>query len=403
MNRTILAVALIAFATPALAQSAMTRAQLESFINATIKTNGVGAITGQVMNTQLNNLAASMATQSDLNTFVQAQNISGTPGITQSWSGASNLVTLNSNVTAASAALNEAAAIIRMTSSVGSGVSGEYKIALGTEMIVNPGSAFGHALNSVLTINSGVGSSSGGYSLETDCTNFNVDYPLPNQTGYLGIMANCQAIAGGSNTFPASAAIQVGTQSPTTFAFHAGLYFFGSTLLKDYTVYDGTSSTTSYFDQGSHSVGIELFGTYSTNAIQGNGFAINGAGIATFAEALSNNPSGGVGYATGAGGTVTQATSKSTGVTLNKVTGAITMNNAALAAGAIVSFTLTDTSIAATDTLILNHISGGTVGSYGLNAGAATGSATITVRNNSAGSLSEAIVIEFTVIKGVTS
>lgn len=118
---------------------------------------------------------------------------------------------------------------------------------------------------------------------------------------------------------------------------------------------------------------------------------------------LSLTSSGGVGYGTGAGGVVAQATSKSTGVTLNTVTGAITLNAAALAAGAIVSFTLTDTSIAATDTLVLNHISGGTVGAYGLNAGAAAGSATISVRNATAGSLSEAIVIEFTVVKGATS
>jgi hypothetical protein len=113
----------------------------------------------------------------------------------------------------------------------------------------------------------------------------------------------------------------------------------------------------------------------------------------------------GLGFAAGggAGGTVTQSSSKSTGVTLNKASGAITMNGAALAAGTIVSFVLTDSAIAATDTLILNHISGGTPGSYTLNAQAAAGSATINVRNASSAALSEAIVIEFTVIKGVTS
>lgn len=111
----------------------------------------------------------------------------------------------------------------------------------------------------------------------------------------------------------------------------------------------------------------------------------------------------GIGYATGAGGTVTQATSKATGVTLSKASGAITMNAAALAAGTIVSFVLTNTSIAATDVLVLNHISGGTVGSYALNAQCAAGSATINVRNNTAGSLTEAIVIQFALIKGVNA
>lgn len=118
---------------------------------------------------------------------------------------------------------------------------------------------------------------------------------------------------------------------------------------------------------------------------------------------LSVSPTAGIGYTTGAGGTVTQATSKSTGVTLNKVTGAITMNNAALAADTTVSFTLTNSAIAATDTIILNHVSGGTAGSYLLNAQPAAGSASINVRNITAGSLSEAIVIRYTVIKSVSA
>ena len=45
-----------------------------------------------------------------------------------------------------------------------------------------------------------------------------------------------------------------------------------------------------------------------------------------------------LGYGTDAGGTVTQATSKSTAVTLNKPCGQITMNNAALAANTSVAF-----------------------------------------------------------------
>lgn len=109
------------------------------------------------------------------------------------------------------------------------------------------------------------------------------------------------------------------------------------------------------------------------------------------------------GYITGEGGTVTQATSKSTGVTLNKKCGQITLNGAALAASTTVSFTLTNSTIAATDLLVLNHVSAGTAGAYTLNAQAAAGSASINVRNVTAGSLSEAIVIGFAVIKAVTA
>ena len=109
------------------------------------------------------------------------------------------------------------------------------------------------------------------------------------------------------------------------------------------------------------------------------------------------------GYGTGAGGAVTQATSKSTAVTLNKLCGRITMHGAALAAGAIVSFTLTNSNIGVNDVLVLNHVSGGTAGPYLLNAQPANGSAVINVRNTSAGSLSQAIVIGFVVIKGAVS
>jgi hypothetical protein len=109
------------------------------------------------------------------------------------------------------------------------------------------------------------------------------------------------------------------------------------------------------------------------------------------------------GYITGEGGTVTQATSKATAVTLNKKCGQITMNATSLAAATTVTFTLTNSTIAATDLLVLNHVSGGTAGAYLLNAQAAAGSASINVRNVTAGALAEAIVIGFAVIKAVTA
>lgn len=111
----------------------------------------------------------------------------------------------------------------------------------------------------------------------------------------------------------------------------------------------------------------------------------------------------GIGYSAGAGGTVTQITNKATGVTLNKTCGQITMNGAILNAGVIVSFVLTNTCIAATDVLILNHLSGGTVGSYTMNAQCAAGSATINFRNATAGNLTETPVLAFVVVKGVAA
>jgi len=112
---------------------------------------------------------------------------------------------------------------------------------------------------------------------------------------------------------------------------------------------------------------------------------------------------GALGYGTGAGGTVTQATSKATGVTLNKLSGEITLNNAVLNAGTIVSFTLTNSTLTATDVLVLNHVTTGTLGAYTLNAQCNAGTATISVRNNTAGNLTEAIVIRYATIKGSTN
>ena len=105
------------------------------------------------------------------------------------------------------------------------------------------------------------------------------------------------------------------------------------------------------------------------------------------------------GYTAAAQGTVTQATSKSTAVTLNKSAGQITMNNAALGATTNVTFTLNNSFISANDIIILNIASGATAGSYncwvsGLSAGAVS----ITVRNISGGSLSEAVAINFALI-----
>jgi hypothetical protein len=110
----------------------------------------------------------------------------------------------------------------------------------------------------------------------------------------------------------------------------------------------------------------------------------------------------GVGYS--AGGVVTQLTDKATTVVLNAPSGEITLANVILNAATIVSFTFTNSFIGATDVLVLNHVTTGTFGSYGLNAhGMAAGSCTIDLRNNTAANLTEAIVIRFAIIKGANA
>ncbi|WP_210211264.1 hypothetical protein [Mesorhizobium sp. M4B.F.Ca.ET.058.02.1.1] len=146
--------------------------------------------------------------------------------------------------------------------------------------------------------------------------------------------------------------------------------------------------------------------TYSANVLTlagspGASFAVSNGFLGAAGFVFSSSATAGMGYSTGAGGTVTQATSKATGVTLNKATGKITTAADALAANTAVSFTLTDSAIAATDLLELNHQGGGTFGAYLLQARCAAGSATISIRNLTAGSLSEALDIRFAVKKSV--
>ena len=106
-----------------------------------------------------------------------------------------------------------------------------------------------------------------------------------------------------------------------------------------------------------------------------------------------------LGYTAAAQGTVTQATSKSTAVTLNKAAGRITMNNAQILAGGVVSFTVNNSYVSANDLVILNISGGATAASYNIWVDTmTTGAFTITVLNRSASNLSEAIIINFAII-----
>ena len=149
-------------------------------------------------------------------------------------------------------------------------------------------------------------------------------------------------------------------------------------------------------------------GSFLLNLLVGGAarFQVTKAGAVTAASSIrSTSASDGVGYATGAGGTETQLTSKSTTVVLNKICGTITMHNATLAHQTPVAFTLTNSAIEATDVVAVCVKSGGTAGAYLVSAGAvAAGSCSITLFNcQTAGNLSEAVVLQFAVIKAVAA
>lgn len=124
--------------------------------------------------------------------------------------------------------------------------------------------------------------------------------------------------------------------------------------------------------------------------------AVNGGSLLTNAPA-----GGGVGYATGAGGAVTQLTGRTTGVTLNTPTGAITLFAAAPAVGTWVSFTVTNSAVAATD---VPHVSikSGTNTYIAHVTAIAAGSFQVSF-TSIVGTASDSPVFNFAVIKGVAS
>jgi hypothetical protein len=144
--------------------------------------------------------------------------------------------------------------------------------------------------------------------------------------------------------------------------------------------------------------------------------AVTGAstltGAVTFkAAAKSDSATAGIGYATGAGGTVTQASSRTTGVTLDKICGEITLVAGTISGHEADAFVLTNSTIAATDTVVVNIKSGvaaGTAKYYSVNViGVAAGSCTISVGNLDNGTIpstgTDTPVLNFAVIKAVAA
>lgn len=130
---------------------------------------------------------------------------------------------------------------------------------------------------------------------------------------------------------------------------------------------------------------------YAKPVVNYSGLKIGATGM------LSTGP---IGFDTGAGGTVTQATSRTTGVTLSKVSGAITLFSAA---GSVTptTFTVTNTTVAATDTPIVVQKSGTDLYIIHVTAVAA-GSFNITFWTTG-GTTTEQPVFNFNIIKGVAA
>lgn len=129
--------------------------------------------------------------------------------------------------------------------------------------------------------------------------------------------------------------------------------------------------------------------------VDANGVGSRGA---TYVNKLFNTA--GIGYSTGAGGAVTQITSRTTGVTLNSLAGAITLVSAA-GSTTPASFTVTNSNVAASDVVVLSQKSGTDLYSLSVTA---TGAGTFQVTfNTKSGTTTEQPVFNFVVIKGAAS
>lgn len=136
------------------------------------------------------------------------------------------------------------------------------------------------------------------------------------------------------------------------------------------------------------------------------GAALQGP-LALESGVLASSPSLGLGYSTGAGAAVTQATNKGTGVTINAICGTITTNNASLAAEGSVDFIVTNSAVAIGDVIILSIQSGENGGGTLIGVqDVAAGSFAIRIHNGNVaagGAETGVILINFAVIKAVAA
>lgn len=168
---------------------------------------------------------------------------------------------------------------------------------------------------------------------------------------------------------------------------------------------DATQNTLCHMRQGGDRLEVASGG--SIVADSGSSVTFSGTtiinGIATLQTTSPTIP---IGYATGAGGAVTQLTNRSTGVTVTTNCGTITTDTTSLAAGAEAAFAVTATGlVSATSLVVVNAASGQTANtSIPVVTGVAANSFTITLTNLHASTADTgAMVINYAIIKSVAA
>lgn len=260
-----------------------------------------------------------------------------------------------------------------------------------------------------------------------DSTNVDVTPFIVNATGTL-IQGYTTAVASKiltTATTPAwqAHAVQIGTFSWTNNATFPGFFSFNKsksgTVGTLSAVTDGDNlgiiqfngadnDATSTFNPAAY-ISAQVAGAVASTSIPGrlnfSTTAVGATSPTTIVQIASTGltvirDTAGLGYGTGSGGTVTQATSRTTGVTLNKTNGAITLVSAAGTA-TWQSFTVTNSTVAATDVVVLSQRSGTDLYMLEVTAVAA-GSFRISFATTG-GTTTEQPVFNFAVIKAVTA
>ena len=180
-----------------------------------------------------------------------------------------------------------------------------------------------------------------------------------------------------------------------------------SNLTQPFTnlVVSNTITTTNISAAGFTSNASNTVFNYTTLSVPYiNCTSVNVTGTATYStlNAVNSLATGSIGFATiaGTGGTVTQITSRNTGVTLDKPCGTITLFSSVILSQASNTFTLTNSYIASTDFVLVNHVATQTPGAYTIATNPNAGSVDITMRNVSGGTLTAgAPLLQFVVIK----
>lgn len=174
------------------------------------------------------------------------------------------------------------------------------------------------------------------------------------------------------------------------------------------TVFDNSLGNTTlesgYFDvlTGGYKVGGTIVIDPSRNAtLAATTTTTLASTTITGSTSIKCTGSGGLGYNTGSGGAVTQGTSRTTGVTLNKTTGSVTLFSAAGDPTNWTSFNISNNTIASTDTVLISQISG--TDDYHV---VARFLATVGIRvsfKTTGGTTTEQPVFQFSIIKSVAS